>query len=138
MTMSENKIISKLFVYFFVGIYNQPFFVFSEKLCVFCSGNHFVFYGQIFCQTYANIRMQPPKQPFRKRIGKYFFHSFIAVVSWTQTISVSDKKRFFKNLKLLRFVKNRNTQFVFKIIFHPQIVISHKKVNRQTAVTHLC
>src|SRR5690625_2383149 len=82
--------------------------------------------------------MQPSVKPFSHRVGKDFFHPFITLVVWPQSISMTDKKFFVVVGKYFSVMINGNIELFFKIISHPQIVISDKEINRNSTIANFC
>jgi hypothetical protein len=48
------------------------------------------------------------------------------------------EQKFFPENSNNRFKINRDVEFLLEIIFHPHIVIAHKKMNGDTAVGDFC
>src|SRR5690606_32293308 len=136
-SVSENVILTSDFGVFPFNILYQPFVFLTQKFSIFITRNQLVFGGKILCQFNTNIGVQPPEQPFGKRISKYFFHSFVAFVARSQTIAMPDKKLGSVDSKLLRKMKNSYDLYFLKIIGHPQIVIAYEEIYWRSIVFHL-
>ena len=79
--------------------------------------------------------MQKTKKPLANGASKYAFHQFISVVVWPQTIAMAYIDFLAVPLKSFGVKINMDVQFFLKIASHPHIVVAHKKMNRNTAIS---
>src|SRR5690606_33923684 len=74
---------------------------------------------------------QPFECPLRQRIGEELLHPLIAFITRAEAVAMCEEKILAVDFEVLLIKENPASDFVFKIILHPQIVVSdkHKKFN---------
>ena len=88
--VSEYTIIVELLLQYFLAVDDEPFIFFAEKLLVGLPGSGPASSAQEVGQTYTPCGMQRTEHPPAKFVPEYFFDEFIAVIAWSQAVSVSD------------------------------------------------
>lgn len=136
--VSEYTIIVELPLQYFLAIDDEPFVLFPEELFVGlpCSGPASP--AQKVRQTYPPCGVQRAEHPLAEFVPEYFFDEFIAVVTGTQAISVSDKELLSIEFERFWFMVHGDIQFFFKITIHPHVVVPGKKMNGNTCVGKPC
>ena len=93
---------------FSTTVLDKPFLILSQKLHILFPRNCFILHRKILRQRNSQIRVQPSIQPFRKRIGKYLFHPFIAEIAGAESVAMPNQEFFSVELEFLWFMVHRD------------------------------
>src|SRR5690606_17355298 len=93
MPVSKDKIIIVLLFKYRTGVNDQPFFVFTTKILQSAGGNAAAGRPSLR-NTYAQVRMQPRKQPLAEPATKNLFQKFVGAVAGPQSIAMMQIKCF--------------------------------------------
>ncbi len=136
--VAEDEIIGLYtLVDFPVAILQEPFLFFAEPVALFGRRGGAAFLGRKIGQAGTQIGVKPAEQPLAEGVNKYFFHPFVSLVVRPEAVAVTDHKRFAVYFTEYRLPVYWNTELLFKIAEHPQIVVAGKHINRQTAIPQL-
>ena len=81
--------------------------------------------------------MQAGKAPLQKRVRKSLFHELEIVVAWPEAIAMGNEERFAIAFDYLLLSVKDNTQLLWQVIIHPDIVVARKKMNGNPTVNNL-
>jgi hypothetical protein len=81
--------------------------------------------------------MQPSEKPFENGLVNTFFMRLYPRSPGPFRHRANKECLLAKSIFLI-VMKNWNVQFLLEIIFHPQIMIPHEEINRNTTITKFC
>src|SRR5215207_2418513 len=128
MPVAKNKVVVMFFFEDFHTVSYEPFFVVTHVLFFILIGRLTTFPAKVIGQADSDIRRKHSKQPLTKTIPEDLLEHFISMIAGSKTITVRNKELLVIKFKLLRLKINGDIKLFLKIISHPHIVISDKKM----------
>lgn len=132
--MPENKIIHiGMKAAFVLTILHQPFLVFAQKrddVGLFFPAAATEIRGYLVREIGVDLAVKK----LQNRIVKNLFQSFVALIARAFSVSVTYPKFAVVELVTLDFLMDGDTQFLWKIIKHPHVVIAGKHLDIDASV----
>src|SRR5450631_166326 len=130
----ENHIIVCFFLHLLFTIFDQPFSIFSQESFFGLLSGNTTFVAEIVGESNTQCGWQNAKKTLTEFIPEYFLQEFVTAVTGSKTVPMPNQEFMAVSYKGFRFIINGYGQFLFKIIFHPHVVVAHEKLNRNSGI----